>query len=72
MFLDLVPSSSGGGGLEVLGWQATRHGLRQRMSYLLMNEEMADVFFLFANADGTTQVNGRNFLKKFSYFFKIQ
>ena len=44
-------------GLEARGWQAACKNYRERMAHLLMSEEMADIFFTFTDADGTTQVD---------------
>jgi len=45
-------NASGG----TIGWQASFQTVRDRLSYMLLNETLADVFFLFRNLDGTLQV----------------
>uniref|UniRef100_A0A915LJ32 BTB domain-containing protein n=1 Tax=Meloidogyne javanica TaxID=6303 RepID=A0A915LJ32_MELJA len=44
-------NASGG----TIGWQASFQTVRDRLSYMLLNETLADVFFLFRNLDGTLQ-----------------
>uniref|UniRef100_A0A1I8BED2 BTB domain-containing protein n=1 Tax=Meloidogyne hapla TaxID=6305 RepID=A0A1I8BED2_MELHA len=44
-----------GGNNTTIGWQASFQTVRDRLAYMLLNETLADVYFLFRNLDGTLQ-----------------
>ncbi|KAI3422352.1 BTB/POZ domain-containing protein 1 [Globodera pallida] len=53
--IENVAHLNGRGGIGAIGWQATLPSTRERLSYMLMNETLADIYFIFRGSDGTVQ-----------------
>ncbi|KAL3113015.1 hypothetical protein niasHT_013480 [Heterodera trifolii] len=50
-----VAHLNGRGGIGALGWQATLPSARERLTFMLMNDTLADIFFIFRGSDGSVQ-----------------